>query len=69
MPFYFTFPVLAILGQVFFSALGPADGQGAVDQPDVAEGLREIADEPACGRVDLLGREPLGTDEADMISP
>src|SRR6516164_7554476 len=37
--------------------LGLADGPGGVDQADMAEGLREVADHLTAGHVDLLGQQ------------
>lgn len=39
-------------------AAGPRDGACGVDQADVAEGLREVAQEVAAGDVELLREEP-----------
>src|SRR6516164_3047062 len=36
---------------------GLGDGPGSVDQADVAERLREVADHLTAGRVDLLGQQ------------
>src|SRR5207302_2317887 len=38
-------------------ALGLADRPGGVDEPDVAEGLREVAEQLAGLGIDLLGEE------------
>src|SRR6266536_1718748 len=38
--------------------LGLGDGPRGVDQPDVAERLREVADHLAVAGVDLLGQQP-----------
>lgn len=37
------------------SALGLGDCPSGVDEPDVAEGLREVAEHLACLGIDLLG--------------
>jgi hypothetical protein len=39
------------------SALGFGDGPGGVDEPDVGEGLGEVAEQFTGGRVDFLGEQ------------
>src|SRR6266496_6304094 len=39
------------------------DGPGSVDQPDVAECLREVTEQLACLRVDLFGEQTHVVDE------
>ena len=45
--------------------LGPGDGPRGVDQADVAERLREVAEQVTGVRVDLLGEQPHVVDVAD----
>src|SRR2546423_11116605 len=47
------------MGQSFLLGdTGQGDGPRRVDQPDVAERLREVAEELARAFVDLLGQQP-----------
>src|ERR1700682_5406412 len=50
-------PVRALLVAVPGAALRLRDRPGGVDQPDVAEGLREVAEQLPRTGVDLLGEQ------------